>query len=41
MPLLDIVKREKKCIKLIKKEVKVFFILVILTNNDDNAKEKV
>jgi len=35
--ILDIVKSERK-IKLIKKEVKVLFILVILTNNDDNAK---
>jgi len=42
MAFLDIVKRGKKCIKLIKKkEVKVIFILVILTNNEDNAKEKV
>jgi len=27
--------------KLIKTEVKVLFILIILTSNDDNAKEKV
>jgi len=41
MAFLDFVKREKKCIKLIKTDVKVLLILVILTNNDDNAKEKV
>jgi len=41
MVFLDIVKKRKNCIELIKTEVKWVYFLVILTNDYANPKENV